>query len=294
MIGAIAALTTACCWAVAARLYRQLGASFSPVTLNFWKGLISLAILLPLSPALPFSPAWISASPLSTSQLMMLLLSGAIGIGLGDTCFFLALNRIGDRLSLLVAETLAPLLTAIFAIIWLMELLSWQQWLGIACILLAVDMVLRLQRRQQPQQLWSGYSFAALAALCQAIGAVISRDVFLHSSIDVASASSWRLLGGMAIIVPILLFSRTRLLPRPHHQLRPWLILLAATLIGTTAAIYLQMLAFSHSKAAIVQTLLATSVILSLLLARVLGDTLPKGSLLWTLTALLGVGLLLG
>ncbi|MCH8538049.1 MAG: DMT family transporter [Alkalimonas sp.] len=287
-MGAIAALTTACCWAVAARLYRQLGASFSPLALNFWKGLISLTILLPLSPAI------LDASSLSSAQLLLLLLSGAIGIGLGDTCFFLALNRIGDRLSLLVAETLAPLLTAIFAIIWLVELLSWQQWLGIGCILLAVDMVLRLQRRQQPQQLWSGYSFAALAALCQAIGAVISRDVFLHSTIDVASASSWRLLGGMAIIVPMLLLSRQRLLPRPHSKLRPWLILLAATLIGTTAAIYLQMLAFSYSKAAVVQTLLTTSVILSLLLAKLLGDKIPKGSLLWTLTALLGVGLLLG
>lgn len=184
MLGIFAALTTALCWAIAARLYRQLGTHFAALTLNFWKGLLSLMVLLPLS-------LIYSDTAAANEHIIWLLISGAIGIGLGDTCFFLALSKIGDRLSLLIAETLAPILTAILAIAWLQEWLTGQQWLAIAIILFAVDAVLRLQRSDKTLQL-SGISYAALAALCQAIGAVISRDVLVNSQIDALSGSSWR------------------------------------------------------------------------------------------------------
>ena len=44
-MGVFAALGTALCWAIAARLFRGTGNAFSPLTMNFWKGLISIAIL---------------------------------------------------------------------------------------------------------------------------------------------------------------------------------------------------------------------------------------------------------
>ncbi|MCC5851835.1 MAG: DMT family transporter [Alkalimonas sp.] len=286
MTGEIAALLTACCWVVAARLYRNLGASFSALSLNFWKGLISLLLLLPLGLLLP-------ATELSTQQQVLLLLSGAIGIGLGDTFFFLALRRLGDRQCLLVADTLAPLLTACLAIVWLNEWLLWQHWLGMALIFLALERVLQAGKGQQQSPSCSGLSFAALAALCQAVGAVISRDIFLHSDVSVLQASNWRFVGGMLLIVPLMLLWRQRPMPRPASNWRTWVLLLLAAVLGTTLAMLLQMLAFQLTKAAIAQTLLATSIVLSLLLSKGLGDKIPKGSLGWTLAALLGVGLLL-
>ncbi|WNO60131.1 EamA family transporter [Rheinheimera sp. MMS21-TC3] len=139
----------------------------------------------------------------------------------------------------------------------------------------------------------SGISFAALAALCQALGAVISRDVLVNSQMDALSASSWRLLGGMVLIIILMLCKRSRWLPQATNSIKPWLLLLIATLIGTTASLYLQMVAFSYAKAAVVQTLLATSVILSLLLAKLAKEPIPSGSWRWTALALVGVGLLL-
>ncbi|MGI5309011.1 DMT family transporter [Rheinheimera sp. WS51] len=285
MLGILAALTTALCWAIAARLYRKLGDHFAALSLNFWKGLLSLMVLLPLS-------LFYTDSSASYQHILWLLLSGAIGIGIGDTCFFLALTKIGDRLSLLIAETLAPILTALFAIAWLQEWLSAQQWLAIAVILFAVDAVLRLQPGAKVLQL-SGVSFAALAALCQAIGAVISRDVLINSQIDAISGSSWRLIGGMLLIITIMCTKRSRWLPIASGSIQPWLVLFVATMIGTTASLYLQMLAFSYTKAAVVQTLLATSVIISLVITKLSGELIPKGSWRWTLLALIGIGLLL-
>ncbi|MDF2180303.1 DMT family transporter [Aliiglaciecola sp. CAU 1673] len=288
-MGEIAALSTACCWAVAARLFRQLGASFSPLALNFWKGVAAIIILLPLTWYLP------PAVELNQTQMMWLLVSGAIGIGLGDTFFFQALNKIGDSQSILIAETLAPIFTALLAMAWIAEWLTWQQWTGIALVIFAVDMVIKLHKKQidRPFEL-SGFVYAGLAALCQAVGAVISRDILTSTGIDPANASQLRLVGGMAIIVVLMVLGRQRWLPKTHDAVHTWRLFALATIIGTFAALYLQMLAFTHTKAAVVQTLFATSVILSLLVAKVLGEKVSGQSWLWSGVALLGVGMLVG
>ncbi|GGD57225.1 DMT family transporter [Lacimicrobium alkaliphilum] len=287
MIGEIAALSTACCWAVAARLFRQLGASYSPLALNFWKGLVAILILLPLTLAMPMQVE------LSQVDILWLLISGVIGIGLGDTCFFQSLNKIGDSQSLLVAETLAPIFTALLAMAWIAEWLNWQQWLGIALVILSVDMVIKLNRRDQTKIFEAtGYIYAALAALCQAVGAVISRDILTSTGIDAANASQIRLLGGMAIIIVLMLGMRQRWLPKSDNPKRTWMVFCAATLVGTFAALYLQMVAFTHTKAAVVQTLFATSVILSLGIAWLLKERIHRQALLWSLLALVGVAVL--
>jgi drug/metabolite transporter (DMT)-like permease len=52
------------------------------------------------------------------------------------------------------------------------------------------------------------------------------------------------------------------------------------------------MLSFQHTKAAVVQTLFATSVVLSLAVALVLGEKVSKKTFVWSLTALIGVSIL--
>lgn len=287
MIGEIAALSTALCWAVAARMFRVLGQNFSPLSLNLWKGLAAIAILLVITQF--FLP------PVSISSLtwFWLLLSGVIGIGLGDTFFFQALNKIGDSQSILVAETLAPIFTALLAMAWIAEWLSWQQWLGVALVLFSVDMIIKIQKRHTVEKFeLSGYVYAGLAALCQAVGAVVSRDVLTSTDIDAFNASQIRLIGGLFIIVLLMLVGKKRWLPKTDNLKRTWLFFLGATVIGTFAALYLQMLAFTYTKAAVVQTLFATSVVLSLLVAKILGEKVSKRTGFWSFMALVGVGVL--
>lgn len=287
MIGEVAALTTALCWAVASRMFQILGKSFSPLALNFWKGLAAAVVLF-------FVTQWFYPDfTLTHEQIFWLLLSGAVGIGLGDTFFFQALNKIGDSQSILVAETLAPIVTALFAMAWIGEWLSWQQWIGIAVVILSVDMIIKLQKRKAVTKFEpSGYLYAAGAALCQAFGAVISRDVLTSSDIDPANASQIRLIGGMAIIVVLMIIRKDRWLPKTENLKQTWILFAGATIIGTFAALFLQMLAFTHTKAAIVQTLFATSVVLSLLVARVLGEKVSGRMAVWSFVALAGVAFL--
>lgn len=287
MIGEIAALSTALCWAVASRMFQILGRNFSPLALNFWKGLVAAVVLFAVTQF--FYPEF----TLTHNQMFWLLLSGAIGIGLGDTFFFQALNKIGDSQAILVAETLAPIITALFAMAWIAEWLTWQQWLGIAVVILSVDMVIKLRKKHQVDHFEpTGYVYAALAAICQAFGAVISRDILTSTDIDPANASQMRLLGGMAIIVLLMVIKKDRWLPKTDNLRQTWILFAGATIIGTFAALFLQMLAFTYTKAAVVQTLFATSVILSLGVASLMGEKISGRVIAWSVVALSGVAFL--
>jgi drug/metabolite transporter (DMT)-like permease len=286
--GENAALTTAVCWAIAARMFQLLGAYFSPLALNFWKGALAALVLVVV---IQFLPASVS---LSQMAIFWLILSGIIGIGLGDTFFFQALNRIGDSQAILVAETLAPIFTALFAMAWINEWLTWQQWIGVALVLISVDVIIKLQKRNETGLFsLSGYVFAALAAICQAVGAVVSRDILTSTGIDAANASLYRLIGGLAAIVILMLVLKRHFRPAQPLGQKGYTLLAGATLLGTFAALYLQMVAFANTKAAIVQTLFATSVVLSLIVAKVLGESVNKKTFLWSLLALVGVGVLI-
>lgn len=286
-MGVFAALGTALCWAIAARLYQQTGNAFSPLSMNFWKGAISIVILSVVILIVPTNLH-------SHYALGVLLVSGFIGIGIGDTLFFRALKSIGDSQTVLVAETLAPIFTALFAMAFIGEWLTWQQWVGIAVVLLAIDMVIKSRKRDTTHVFaTSGYLYAVGAAICQAVGAVMSRDILAAGNIDAASAALFRLIGGMGFVVPLMLASKTGWLPKVTQGGKTWRIFIIATLLGTTAAIYLQMFAIANAKAAVVQTLIATSALMSLGVAWILGEKASKATLYWSIAALVGVGLLI-
>ncbi|TQV74042.1 DMT family transporter [Aliikangiella marina] len=285
--GEIAALTTAFCWALATVYFRQLGHAFSPLTLNLWKGILSIVclsfVLIGFSPSLP-----------ELKYVYWLLISGVIGIGIGDTAFFAALNRLGERNTLLVAETLAPIFTALLAIIWINEWLTPIQWLAIAVVLLGVDIVLRCKKSRSPSQPISltGLSLAAIAALCQASGAVIGRFVLTRSDIDPATASLIRLIGGIAVVIFVLLVTRKSWLPKKPADANVWRLLVLATFIGTFLALILQMYAFSQTQAAIVQSLFATCIIFSLLIAKLQGQPVTPKAVIGSFIAIAGVSLI--
>jgi drug/metabolite transporter (DMT)-like permease len=285
--GEIAALVTALCWAIAVVLFRKLGGLFTPLTLNLWKGGISL---LGLAIALLFIPFSLP----NPTDIIWLLASGLIGIGIGDTAFFAALNRMGERLTLLVAETLAPVFTALLALAWIVELLSAVQWLAIGIILLGVDIVLgsRKSRKTNSDFSFGSLAYAALAAFCQAAGAVIGRDVLTNSEINPVVASTIRLVGGVTLITVMLVFTKQAWMPKKAMNKRQWGSLLLATFIGTFLAMVLQTYSFAHTEAAIAQSLFASSIIFSLLIARIQGVQISTHALVGSLISVIGVALI--
>ena len=115
--------------------------------------------------------------------LFLLLLSGLVGIGFGDTAFFASLNRLGERQTVLVVETLAPPFAVIIAWVAFHEILPPLGFFGIAMTAAGVGWVIaeRTSGSQfHGQRLRSGIHLGLMAALFQAVGAVLSRGALVN------------------------------------------------------------------------------------------------------------------
>ena len=285
-IGVAAALAAALCWTLASGLWRRLPTSLGPAELNLLKNLIALALQLPLllgsAPALPLGATG------------LLLLSGVLGIALGDSFYFAALRRLGTRRTL-TFDAGGPAVTAAAGCLLLAEWPRPRQWLGIALISLAVVLV----ARQRPmagaeggllaqQRLGVGLALAAL--LCGGAGALLARAALRTSGLDPWHAATLRLLAATLVLLPLLGRLMTHLRrPRPRPPGRRWLLVLAATLLGTSAGIGLQQLALARLPGGLAVALLATAPVLAVPLAPLEGDRPGALGVLAALLAVLGV-----
>lgn len=289
--GELAALAAACLWAASSVVYTILGQRIQPLQLNIAKGIIAIAfIFVHLIVSRQGIP---NLDPVS---VQLLLLSGAIGIGLGDTAYFSALNYVGARLTLLI-ETLAPPVSALLALIFLDEKLSAFAWCGILLTILGIawviternaDSAIEIQNRNK------GIFWAVLAALTQAIGAVLSRSALTLSSISPLWSTLWRLFAGVAIAVLILLFSdRTlQLFSKVIWTRKAVAAILLTAFASTYLGILLQQVSLKYAPAGIAQTLSSTSPLFVLPLVAVLGDRISLRTILGVSIAIIGIGIL--
>ena len=255
--GELAALSASLIWAIASIIYTGVGRSLSPLMLNLVKGLIAIVLLLItlllLGQLLP---------EVNPSAVGLLLLSGAVGIGLGDTAYFEALNCLGPRRSL-VLESLAPPIAALLALIFLGETLPVQGWVGIILTVLGVTWVV-LERTStlpdfhpRPQR---GIVCGVLAAIAQAGGAVLSRAALSGSEISPLWSTLMRLLAGILVLLIWLTLQRQSAQELKLLKSRRLLTLIAGTAFASTyLGIWLQQLSLKYAPAGIAQALGATS-----------------------------------
>jgi drug/metabolite transporter (DMT)-like permease len=288
--GELAALSAALSWAIASVLYTRLGKQIDPLGLNLAKNGIAIALI-----ALLLLIQGKAASGLNGTTLSLLILSGVVGIGFGDTVFFETLNCIGVRRALLM-ESLAPPLTALLAVLFLNEQLSVQSWLG---ILLTIGGVTWVVVERVPDvlfghtRLWRGIGFGALAAIAQASGSVLSRAALADTAVSPLWSSLIRLTAGAAILV---VWTATKYpiwrALKPLKSIQILLLLIGASFIGTFLATWFQQTALKYTPAGIAQSLTATSPLFVLPIALWLGERVSLRAILGVLVALAGIWLL--
>jgi drug/metabolite transporter (DMT)-like permease len=296
--GELAALSAACLWAIASIVYSRIGQEIAPRLLNLVKGIMAIGLLL--------LTLWLKADPqpqIGSTALLMLLLSGVLGIGLGDTFYFEALNCLGPRRTLLI-ESLAPPLSALLAFIFLQEKLSWFNVLGILLTIAGVTWVVSERTSAQtpvmrPQSLLIGIGYALLAAIGQAGGAVLSRAALLESNISPLWSTLLRLTAGViTLLVWLPLQTSPATMPQSWH---PWWTRRGIFLLGiifftafasTYLGIWLQQISLKHTATGISQALSSTSPLFVIPLVVWLGERVSFRAVLGALIALIGVGLL--
>lgn len=176
---------------------------------NFWR--LSLATLL--------LGLWFNTVGHGTfgEAFPLFLVSGLIGIGLGDTAMFISLPRMGSRLTILLVACLTPPFAALLERLWLGTTLHATQIacglviLGGVAMALAPGEHLKLTRRK----LALGVAACTAAALAGAVGAVLSRKAYAvaraaSQPLDGGSAAFERLLGGLLVAGVWLLLVRHR------------------------------------------------------------------------------------
>jgi drug/metabolite transporter (DMT)-like permease len=278
-------------WAIASIVYTGVGRTLSPLLLNLVKGLIALVLLIltllltgQLLPQVP--PA----------MMALLLASGALGIGLGDTAYFEALNCLGPRRSL-VLESLSPPLTAILAWLFLGETLNRAAWVGITLTILGVAWVV-LERTStlpnfQPRPV-RGIGCGILAAISQAGGAVLSRGALVNTEISPLWSTFIRLAAGVLILLVWLLLQGGRVNElKPLRSWRLFAIVAGTAFASTYLGIWLQQLSLKYAPAGIAQALSATSPIFVIPIAAiVMKERISIQAILGAALALTGIWLL--
>jgi drug/metabolite transporter (DMT)-like permease len=151
-------------------------------------------------------------SGLAGSGFLVFLISGCIGFGIGDMAFFQALPRLGSRLSVMLTLCLSSPIAALMEWLWLGTRLTSAEIAFGLIILSGVALALAPARNlQQPRrELAWGFCFGLVAAVCQALGAVLSRKAFATArlageDIDGITAAYQRILGGVALAAVFLL-----------------------------------------------------------------------------------------
>jgi len=258
-IGEVAALTAAFMWSVSSLLWREI--KLSAGAMNLAKNAIGLLLMLlhiGVFTIVTQQPAF-TASP---SSVGLLVVSGLIGVAMGDTLFFRSLQILGPRIALMMATT-SPVFSVILGLVFLHEQLLIIVLAGILLTVAGLIIVLndRAAAKEAPNlfpgKVAAGVWCGIAGALCQSVGGVLSRA----GSQDCSGleAAIYRVTVGMIVLVIYYQFhGKLKLILSSVFNWNMVKLLFPATVIGTWMGVWLCQVAYKHSDVAIAQTLLST------------------------------------
>ncbi|OLQ88770.1 hypothetical protein BIY22_20785 [Vibrio panuliri] len=140
-----------------------------------------------------------------------MMLSGLIGIFIGDTALFACLNRMGPRQSGLLFSCHAVFSTVLGYFLF-SEAMTPLELLGATLVFSGVLLAIFYGRRGQASnqlevvqgRVWVGIALGLLAALCQALGGIIAKPI-MQTEIDPVAASAMRMMTAFAAHLLLLL-----------------------------------------------------------------------------------------
>ncbi len=260
----LAALGAATLWAFGGMLSatpsRELGAiAYVQLRMVIVGVMLALYVLI--------AGTWTSVQ---AAYLQPLILSGFIGIFLGDVLFFSTLNRMGPRRTVVLYSLAAPI-SVLLGWVFLGEVLTGLQILGVSIIVAGVVLAVIFGKRKDQQHqweaikgpIWIGIGFGVTAALMQSIGVIIARPV-MAAGVDPVAASAVRV-GVAAIFLSMLVLLPLKVVKR-KNPLTPKLLGLTvlAGVNGMGIGMTLLLFALIGGEAGIVSTIVATSPVILL------------------------------
>lgn len=260
-IGQIAAIATAFCWAITSTTFEIAGKKMGVMNLNLLRLLIAFVLL---SIFTLVTRGLVLPTDASLSTWMWLLLSGFVGIVIGDLLLFEALIKIGARISMLI-YSLSPILTGIFAYILLGEAMDSIEIVGMIVTLTGVFLVLLVggtrDRKIKLAHPVAGILLALGGAVGQALGYVVGKIGM--GDYNAFAATQIRIIAGMiSFVILFFIIGQWRSFGRAIKQtdaLRPAAI---GSFFGPFIGISLSLYAVQRIHPGVASTLMAITPVL--------------------------------
>ena len=274
--GELAAFGAAMCWTVGSQCIEAAGHRVGSLTVNLLRLFVALGVLAVIGLFTRGQPLPLDFPPEAWNWLVV---SGLIGLFIGDMCLFRAFVDIGPRVAMLIMTLNVPM-TAILGWLWLGEIYGWHQWLGMAVTLAGVAWVIverpdpamieaggdppgdhqRRARRHRPITTW-GVLLALGGAVGQAVGAVTSKQGM--GNLDAFAATQIRFIGAlMGFIVLFTVIRRWGRVGAAMKDGRAMGFMFAAGFIGTALGVGLFLLSLHHITTGVSATIISTVPIL--------------------------------
>ena len=290
MIGIISAFGAAISWTYACFIWRSHTEKYKSLDINLIKNIIAFLIFL---------PAFININSASNyKSTITLLLSGIVGIGLGDTFYLKSLKLIGTRKTLSI-ETLSPILATLFGEIFINENLAIKSYLGITIVSISLFILLSKKTNLVTDNLskitkknnLSLYIFPLLSILCAVLGGLLSRIAFLQSNLSAFQTTEIRLLGAILFLLTITRFKINFFLNKLGNDAKKEFLL--SIIFGTNLGILLQQIVFKTLPLGIGWSLLSITPLFSLFFAKKEEGKMTKSIIFFTTILFLGLCLII-
>lgn len=186
-------MAAAACWAVAALFSAPAAQRLGAIAFSRWRMVAASALLWSLALA---GGGW---RTLDTASVLLLGISGVVGIFIGDSALFACMNRLGPRRSGVLFATHA-LFSALLAWLFLGEVIWGLTLVGSALLVAGVMMAVLWGRREDEAHQWEqtrgrllvGVGLGLLAALCQSVATLMLKPL-MASGMDAVTASAVRM-----------------------------------------------------------------------------------------------------
>jgi drug/metabolite transporter (DMT)-like permease len=247
LMGILAALGSAASWALGSILFKKLGESISSPAMTLAKELVSVVLL-------GVALGLVGFESLDANALLLLVLSGLLGIALGDTLFFAALQDLGP-VAMVVLLTLGQVFTVVLAVVFLGDSPTVLAWIGIGLVVSGVGVVLCAKiAGQQQASTRRGLILGLGSVVCTAVSMIIAKQGL--DSVSALQATFIRMLAGAAgLLVTGLATRRLGQWAMPFRDVRLAAGFLGAVAVVTFGGFWLSLAAIKFVNVSIANTL---------------------------------------
>jgi drug/metabolite transporter (DMT)-like permease len=306
LVGGGMALSASALWAASTTVFKAPIVRDGPRAMNLFRVAIAFLLFWTITLALDGAAGF---GLLATHAGGLLVLSGALGLALGDFFLFFSVKEIGAQPAVTL-NLLSPVWSAALGALLGSEHLRWQQFGAIALVIGGVVLVIRskasgdlepsadelpvidddaTRRRAEHGRHGLGLIAGLASSLCNACAGMISHEVV--AEVGALRAGTLRVTGALALLLLAGFALRTlRSDARPLATPRGRGLQIASVLLASCGGIFLQQGAFERVPASVALCLLSTTPIFLLPLAvGILRERYGWNALLGTVVALAGV-----